>query len=684
MSTTEVYGWDELSASSPADVPYRVNILAGQIDADLDAVDTKATAAGTKNAAQDVRLGDLESWNTDLQNWQDEAPDVFVQLSRLTLPDGTDLNALTGPGDVGSYGYSVSSTYPGAPAVPVTSTAVFEVARGAANAVVQRLTFGNVFLWREVIDAAAKTWSAWEQAETKAASATKNAAQDTKLADHEAWLTDLNTADEQAVSRLEDIEALNTAQGTTLAAAVTKNAVQDGRLDTLEGTAARKTDPGMPVVGDDLPAYADATLDLTGRMAEATLADGTRYFPSVQSDVAKLAGATYTTADGNNYADATVDLAGRVAEAVLSDGTRYFPRLAVDSLTIGATTDTAPINVAIMAGQSNMAYEWYDGTVPALHTADSRLMVWGAIEQAMLPVVTGHPDDVPKGIARAMRRARPDQAVLIVPMAVGGTGFTGTSLASPPAGYHTNTNGAGTWDRALTADPLNLVPVMINNAKAAIAAAGARLGTVTFWWIQGESDAAYMTQAQYQTALDDLFAYVRAQLALPNMPIVVGGLVPERIDAYSAGEKGVVKAHIDTPRRLTCTAYQPGPRDYSKYGELVHYSKPGWTLHGQGMFSALQRAMLNVTTGAPIMPHNLIVKRLVDTVTVTWDAPPCRATAYNLETSTDSGATWTAQTLADGPLGLSHTITVPAATRVSARISTTNEVGTSITTKVDA
>jgi len=137
MATTEVFGWDELSAAAPADVPYRVNILAGQIDADLGTVDVKASAAGTKNAAQDTRLDAAEAKNT-------------AQDTRLD----------------------------------------------AAEA--------------------------------------KNTAQDLTLADHGAWLTDLNTASEEAVSRLEDIEAKDTAQDTRLDAAEAKNTAQDTRLDAAE------------------------------------------------------------------------------------------------------------------------------------------------------------------------------------------------------------------------------------------------------------------------------------------------------------------------------------------------------------------------------------------------------------------------------------------------------------------
>jgi lysophospholipase L1-like esterase len=65
MGTTPNFDWDELSAASPADVPYRVNILAGQVDATMEEVDGRARGAVGKNEAQDIRLTDLESWNAD-------------------------------------------------------------------------------------------------------------------------------------------------------------------------------------------------------------------------------------------------------------------------------------------------------------------------------------------------------------------------------------------------------------------------------------------------------------------------------------------------------------------------------------------------------------------------------------------------------------------------------------------
>jgi hypothetical protein len=98
-------------------------------------------------------------------------PNQYTPISRGVLADGTDLNTLTGAQHVGVYSLLTNYSYPNAPAVTRTSTAVLEVQRGGTNAVLQRLTFVGVLLWREAVDSAAGTWSAWVQAETTDGSA---------------------------------------------------------------------------------------------------------------------------------------------------------------------------------------------------------------------------------------------------------------------------------------------------------------------------------------------------------------------------------------------------------------------------------------------------------------------------------------------------------------------------------
>ncbi|MDQ0854775.1 hypothetical protein QFZ79_002886 [Arthrobacter sp. V4I6] len=167
----------------------------------LAAIETKNTTQDgrldgveSKNTAQDTRLGDLESWNADLQGMADAAseknteqdgrldnlPYEYVPLSRGILANGTDLNTLSGNEHVGAYALLTTSTYPNAPAI--TTAAVLEVQRGygVTLAVVQRITYGTVMLWREAVNTGENSWSAWSQVETVARADATNAAQDAR------------------------------------------------------------------------------------------------------------------------------------------------------------------------------------------------------------------------------------------------------------------------------------------------------------------------------------------------------------------------------------------------------------------------------------------------------------------------------------------------------------------------
>ena len=167
-------------------------------------------ALTAKNVTQDSRLDTVESKNTaqDGRLTTNEAAIANLQ-SRGVLPDGTDLNTLSGIANVGTYGMLTTATYPNAPAVTLTSTAVLEVLRGSGNAAAQRITFGSVMLWREAVDTTAGTWSPWTQAQTSANADTKNAEQD---------------------ARLTSVEA--------------KNTVQDGRLGAVEPVKCVRLESG--------------------------------------------------------------------------------------------------------------------------------------------------------------------------------------------------------------------------------------------------------------------------------------------------------------------------------------------------------------------------------------------------------------------------------------------------------
>jgi hypothetical protein len=91
VATTPNFAWDEIPSSAAADVPYRVNILGRQVDATLEEVDGRARGAGTKNDAQDIRLDDLESWNTDQDTRLEEAESLLEDHTAKNSAQDTTL-----------------------------------------------------------------------------------------------------------------------------------------------------------------------------------------------------------------------------------------------------------------------------------------------------------------------------------------------------------------------------------------------------------------------------------------------------------------------------------------------------------------------------------------------------------------------------------------------------------------
>ena len=588
------------------------------IEAKNSAQDGRLDGVESKNTAQDGRLTSIEAKDTAQDAALADLPNQFVPLSRGSLAPGTDWNTLTGPQHVGTY--SVSGSYPNAPSFSGTGTLVVERGGSSSNylSVVHRLTAGTLLLWREAVDASAGTWSAWSQADT--------------------------------VSRAD-----------------AANAVQDGRLTTVEGVAAsavQRADPLAPIAGPLADDYAEVVLDPAGRVSEATFNDGTKYLPHAKVDTLSvgLEGTTASVAPvGYVYVEA--DAAGRIAFGVQDDGTVYAPNLAVETLTIGGIPNTRSTYVVPILGQSNALWKWYSASTVKVRDVNPRVKVWNAGTGTADVVPVTHGESLGLAFVMEFARLNPNAVVVAVPTALGSSGFT------------PNVN--GTWDYASSATP-NLYANALTQTKAALAATGGTL--LAMLWSQGENDRGLMTEAQYDTALDAMIAKYRTDVGVADLPVIIGSMTPEEI-ANVAGSAPIAAAHVDTPRRVIRTAYVGGPKDYGLYGEQIHYSQEGNAVRGH-LFATegLYRARLNVTGKNPIAPNSLTIARSGTTATITWNAPPCRFTAFNLETSTHSGATWTAQTLT-GPIATTHALTgLTAAAPLWARISTTNETGTSAKT----
>ncbi|MFJ2144416.1 sialate O-acetylesterase [Glutamicibacter sp. NPDC087831] len=454
----------------------------------------------------------------------------------------------------------------------------------------------------------------------------------------------------------------------TIATLLDKNVEQDDRIDAVAEFA--------PSAVPDDSDFAHVVLDEAGRLIEGEKWDGTKYVTHFEAGTVDTPGGSVRVDSFAGYAHVTTDAAGKLLIGEREDGTIHIPHLDVDSLNGGAAR-TGTAKILIVAGQSNAIWRFNtDG--PELAEPDSRLKWWNRINGTVVDVSPNVTPSIASAFARKYLEDNPDAELLIVPVTVGSTGFSSSSINPPPEGYVYSSG--GTWDRTLTADPNNLAQRLFDSLAGALAYTG-NAEVLAMLWSQGENDRTRKTEATYAAAFDDLVAQIRNQTGQPDLPVILGSLTPEEIASPQQGGRegtdGIVRAHENTQSRLFNTAYVFGPANHLQYNEQIHFSPEGNRERGERMaIDGLRRARLNLANGLPYSPRNPQAHRAGDQVTITWDYPLGRAVSFTLETSTD-GITWASQTLA-GPLATKHTIT--SSTPVRARINTTNESGTSYPT----
>lgn len=503
-----------------------------------------------------------------------------------------------------------------------------------------------------------------------------SSAQDSAIADKvESPTSETRTALNGIYATPDQIEPAVTAaiaaDSTVVDAAV---AAVDAQVEPVVATALN--DRGVQAINLDDPTLLGATLDGGGRAPLVYRTDG-----SVEIGFARIAGAE-TTRDTvtENYLKATV-VGGYITEDALGYDGRV-PQWVLNAwasrMNILPTTPTRTIKVVGLAGQSNATTA--DVWAATREEADPRLLLWDVTTQQ---ITTAAASSAFLGtyFGRTWLDRYSHHEILVVPCAVGATGFTSTSIDPAPAGYHLSAG--GTWDRTLTSDTNNLYTRFISNMIAAKAAATA-LGTaetIGVLWSQGEEDSRYLTQSQYAAKLDDLISAARTALSLPDLPFVIGDLLAERALAPSTDIpvywNEITAALADTPRRVLKTSFSPGPKDMFRYNNgRIHWSAAGQQVRGRQFVDALFRARINVATSEPQPPREMTIRRSGTEAIIEWKTPECRVTLFELQTSTDSGATWGNVSLAN-PLDTRKTVTVTAGTPLWARARTTNEVGTS-------
>lgn len=440
--------------------------------------------------------------------------------------------------------------------------------------------------------------------------------------------------------------------------------------------------------------YIEATLDQANRMIEGIKDDGTKHVPVLQTELLTIGTSSMSATtppafdtvgpDGSGYQFAMVDPAGRVFEnAVGEDGRAPDWVIAAQKMRAGTLSDPSfPMDIIVGAGQSNMG-STPDPIISAidLDNVDPRIYLWSSTEG-----LVRFSDSVNRRVLTprvilsfaseyARTQLAPGRNVLIVNGALGSTGFSTSSIVPTPAGY---VAGPGTWDRTLTADPVNLYTQLVSwtNTAKSLVNSNSTLVALLISLGETDSDPGNKTQSQFAALLDDMIAQFRTDMSAPSLPVIIGSMQPDWTDA-SATRIAIARAHEDTPRRVERAAYAWGPPDMPDWTGNVHWSAQGQIARGPIFFQAYKRSKWNVNGTEPLPPQNLTARRTGGNVLVSWEHPPSRINSFTLQYRIDGG-TWTTVTLLDAT-SRSATLSLALAptSTIGLQISTTNSVGTS-------
>ncbi|MES2643453.1 MAG: sialate O-acetylesterase [Myxococcota bacterium] len=262
----------------------------------------------------------------------------------------------------------------------------------------------------------------------------------------------------------------------------------------------------------------------------------------------------------------------------------------VDTDDTGDTDDTVvpPLQVYLLAGQSNMdGYGYVSGLPPSLQVAQpdvrlywSGLAAWADLGPASYGSFYGVEYFGPEvTFGRALADGDPGGSYALIKHAVGGTDllyywYPGTYRADPSQGE---------GYRAFLAT--------IDAALAELDAAGTDWEIAGMIWMQGESDAFEITQAEaYGANLTTFIARVRDDVAVPDLPFSIGKIhCPTCVygDIIRAGQDGVAATvpHV--------VAFDTSDLPINADG--IHYDGSGMRTLGERFVQSLAGAPLSVT-----------------------------------------------------------------------------------------
>ena len=299
------------------------------------------------------------------------------------------------------------------------------------------------------------------------------------------------------------------------------------------------------------------------------------------------------------------------------------------------------IHAFLVAGQSNMAGH---GTPygPDMDPLDARILQYGSrnriVEPATVPLDQHNPTvglSIATVFAREYLKNQPDNVGVLLIAAARGASY----LKPRPAGDYT-------WYPGGAAAPeYDLYTHAVELTQEALAAES-RADLKGVLWHQGEGNNGD-TETQYVDYQDFMINKFREDLNQPDLPFMLGELVPEGTDNFP-GRKPVNVAISKTPARLERTAFSTAERGWAKFEDETHFSRSGVEKLGKRYYRAYHVALSNTGDSRPTPPLDVTSRRVHDGVIVSWKAPLCRITEYRVEQRTDGGS-WQ-QVTRDNPM----------------------------------
>lgn len=217
----------------------------------------------------------------------------------------------------------------------------------------------------------------------------------------------------------------------------------------------------------------------------------------------------------------------------------------------------------LLVGQSNMAGR--GAVTPADKTPHPRVLMLNKAGEWVPAVDPLHFDKTAAGVgvgrsfALAVAEATPGVTIGLIPCAVGGSPID----AWKPGFYYQPTQ-SHPWDDTM------------RRAKLAL-----QSGTLKgILWHQGESDSNREQAPRHAAKLHDLIARLRAELAAPTVPFLVGQLGQFDGSPWSEFKQQVDQAHRDLPAKVPHTAFVSSDGLKDK-GDKTHFDAASYREFGK-------------------------------------------------------------------------------------------------------